>query len=149
MSKPLVLILCTGNACRSQMAEAFLRAVAGDSVAVASAGSHPAKAIHPLVEEVMAEKGFDLGGAGPKHMNEFLDREVAVVITLCPNAEQACPDFRGVVRRHHWPVRDPVMVVGTEEMKRKAFQRTREELEGMFQAYGSGLADGRMLQSPA
>jgi len=138
----MVLIICTGNACRSQMAEAFLREAAGEAVEVASAGSNPAGMVHPRVREVMAEKGFDLRGAKSQHMDEYLDREVAVVITVCDAADETCPTYPGQVQRYHWPFKDPIRVVGTEEMILEAFRRSRDEIETVFTLYGLGLADG-------
>ena len=124
------------------MAEAFLRAGAGDAVEVASAGSNPAARVHPKTVEVMKERGFDLRRARANHMNDFLDRKVSVVITVCENAEQACPVYPGEVKHYHWPFKDPITVVGTEEMILKAFRRSRDELQRVFVAYGRGLADG-------
>ena len=101
MNKPLVLILCTGNSCRSHLAEGILRAAAGDLVEVASAGSKPAGYVHPLAIQVMREAGVDLSAHTSKHMNEFLSQNVETVITVCGNADQACPMFPGQVNRHH------------------------------------------------
>lgn len=145
MVKPVILIMCTGNACRSPMAQAFLQAAAGDAVEVVSAGSNPAGRPHRMTIEVMAEKGLDLRRANSRHVNEFLDREINVVITVCSHAAQVCPVFPGQVKLYHWPFKDPVTVVGTEEMIRKAFRRSRDELEVVFTAYGRGLVDGLEL----
>ncbi len=89
MNKPIVLILCTGNSCRSHMAEGFLRAAAGDILDVQSAGSKPAGYVHPLAIQVMKEVGIDISGHHSKHMNEFLSKKVETVITVCGNADQA------------------------------------------------------------
>lgn len=145
VTKPLILILCTGNSCRSQMAETILQAAAGDAVKVASAGSNPAGYVHQGAIDAMAEKGFDLRGAKSKHMDEFLNRNVEVVITVCGNADQVCPVYPGQLKRYHWPFKDPAVVVGTEEMVRAAFRRGRDQLETVFAAYGRGLADGLEL----
>lgn len=91
----LVLILCTGNSCRSHLAEGILRAAVGDALEVASAGSKPAGYVHPLAIEVMKEIGIDISGHFSKHLNEFLDRDVETVITVCGNADQVCPIFPG------------------------------------------------------
>lgn len=106
-NKPLVLILCTGNSCRSHLAEGFLRAAAGDVLDVQSAGSKPAGFVHPMAIQVMQEVGIDISKHSSKHLNEFLDRDVETVITVCGNADQACPIFPGQVNRHHWPFYDP------------------------------------------
>ena len=127
------------------MAEAFLRAAAGEVVDVASAGSNPAKGVHPRVSEVMAERGFNLAGARSEHMNDYLDREVAILITVCRHAEELCPVYPGQKKHYHWPFKDPVTVVGTDEMMLKAFRRSRDELEQVFVAYGRGLADAALI----
>src|SRR3954468_22782824 len=112
MNKPLVLILCTGNSCRSHMAEGILRSAAKDLIRVASAGSKPAGYIHPLAIKVMAEIGIDISGHHSKHMNEFLKEEVETVITVCGNADQVCPRFPGQMNRHHWGFYDPARAAG-------------------------------------
>ena len=93
MTMKKVLILCTGNSCRSHMAEGILRAAAGDLVEVYSAGSKPAGHVHPKAIAVLAEIGIDISGHTSKHMNEFLNQQVDTVITVCGNADQACPMF--------------------------------------------------------
>src|SRR5438046_4175165 len=100
--KPLVLVLCTGNSCRSHMAEGILRAAAGDVVRFASAGSKPAGFVHPLAIKALAEIGIDISGHRSKHFDEFLSQKVETVITVCGKAEQVCPMFPGQVNRHHW-----------------------------------------------
>jgi len=95
MDKQLVLILCTGNSCRSQMAEGILRESAADLVEVHSAGSNPSGHVHPMAVQVMKEIGIDISTHRSKHMNEFLNRTVKTVITVCGNADQACPMFPG------------------------------------------------------
>ena len=105
--QPTVLVLCTGNSCRSHLAEGFLRAASGGVFQVASAGSKPAGYVHPLAIKAMAEVGIDLAPHTSKHMNEFLSQNVETVITVCGNADQACPMFPGQVNRHHWPFLDP------------------------------------------
>lgn len=145
MSKPLILILCTANACRSQMGEAILQAVVGDAFEVVSAGCLPSGYVHEGAIEAMAEKGLDLREAKSQHMDEYLDRKVEIVITVCNRADEVCPVYPGQVKRYHWPFKDPALVVGTEEMMRTAFRRTRRELEAVFSAYGRGLLDGLQL----
>lgn len=139
--KPTVLILCTGNSCRSHLAEGFLRAAAGDLLHVASAGSRPAGYVHPLAIAVMHEVGIDLAGHTSKHLDTFLAGEVETVITVCGNADQACPVFPGQVNRHHWPFDDPAHATGTEEEKRAVFRRVRDEIRRTFQAYADGRRD--------
>lgn len=143
--KPTVLILCTGNSCRSHLAEGILRAALGDRLNVQSAGSKPANYVHPLAIQVMKEIGIDISGHRSKHMNEFLQQPVETVITVCGNADQACPMFPGQLNRHHWDFYDPAKAAGTEEEKLAVFRRVRDEIKLVFEAY----ADGRRDQSKA
>lgn len=138
MSKPLVLILCTGNSCRSHLAEGILRAAAGDFLEVASAGSKPAGYVHPLAIRVMQEIGIDISRHHSKHLNEFLDRPVQTVITVCGNADQACPMFPGQLYRHHWGFDDPAHATGTEDEQLAVFRRVRDEIRRVFEAYAAG-----------
>lgn len=143
MTKPTVLILCTGNSCRSHLAEGILRAAAGDVLDVQSAGSNPAGYVHPLAVKVMAEIGIDISAHRSKHLNEFLNQRVETVITVCGNADQACPTFPGQVNRHHWGFYDPAKAEGTDEDKLKVFRQVRDELRRVFQAYADGRTDQR------
>jgi arsenate reductase (thioredoxin) len=145
MSKPAVLILCTGNSCRSHLAEGILRAVAGDFLEVHSAGSKPAGYVHPLAIQVMQEIGLDISAHRSKHMNDFLQRDIETVITVCGNADQACPMFHGQMNRHHWGFDDPAHATGTDAEKLAVFRRVRDEIQRVFTAY----ADGRRDQSRA
>lgn len=138
---PLVLILCTGNSCRSHLAEGVLRAAAGEGIHVASAGSKPAGYVHPLAVRAMAEIGLDISAHTSKHMNEFLGQSVETVITVCGNADQACPVFPGQVNRYHWPFDDPAHATGPEEEKYAVFRRVREEIRAVFEAYAAGRRD--------
>jgi arsenate reductase len=140
-TKPLLLVLCTGNSCRSHLAEGLLREAAGDLFEVASAGSKPAGYVHPLAVRAMAEVGLDISGHHSKHMNEFLARQVETVITVCGNADQACPIYPGQVNRHHWPFDDPAHATGTEEEQLAVFRRVREEIRRVFSAYADGRRD--------
>jgi arsenate reductase len=139
--KPAVLILCTGNSCRSHLAEGVLRHAAGDLLDVLSAGSRPAGYVHPLAIEVMREIGVDLSGHTSKHLQEFTTREIETVITVCGNADQACPVFPGQVNRHHWPFDDPAHATGTDEEKKAVFRRVRDEIRAVFGAYAAGRRD--------
>lgn len=143
--KPSVLILCTGNSCRSHLAEGILRAAAGDLVDVHSAGSKPAGYVHPKAIQVMKEIGLDISGHTSKHMKEFLDRQITTVITVCGNADQACPVYPGQVNRHHWRFDDPAHATGTEEQVLAEFRRVRDEIRKVFTAYAAGLREGRAL----
>jgi arsenate reductase (thioredoxin) len=139
--KPLVLILCTGNSCRSHLAEGILRATAGDILDVQSAGSNPAGHVHPLAIRVMHEIGIDISKHHSKHLNEFLNRPVHTVITVCGNADQVCPSFPGQVNRRHWPFLDPAKATGTEDDQLKVFRQVRDQIHLTFTAYGEGWKD--------
>lgn len=123
------------------MAEAFLRAVAGDIVEVHSAGSAPTGHVHPLAVKVMAEVGIDISAHRSKHMREFLSRPVQTVITVCSEADAACPVFPGKVNRYHWPFDDPAKATGTDAEVMAVFRRVRDEIRRRFEAYGAGLHD--------
>ncbi len=138
---PLILILCTGNSCRSHLAEGLLRAVAKDRFRVASAGSKPAGYVHPLAVKALAELGIDISAHTSKHMNEFLNQPVETVITVCGNADQACPVFPGQLNRHHWPFDDPAHATGTDDEKLAVFRRVRDEIRRVFEAYAAGRLD--------
>ena len=135
MAKPLILILCTGNSCRSHLAEGILRAAVGEAAEVASAGSDPAGYVHPMAVEVMKEIEIDISAHTSKHLDEFLQREVHTVITVCGNADQACPIFPGQAEKHHWPFDDPANATGIEEEIRAVFRRVRDEIRVKFEAY--------------
>lgn len=145
--KPRVLILCTGNSCRSHLAEGLLRKFASDLLEVASAGSKPAGYVHPLAIEVMREIGVDIRQHTSKHMNEFLNRQVETVITVCGNTDQACPLFPGQVNRHHWPFDDPARATGTDAEKLAVFRRVRDQISAVFQAYAAGRRDAAARKS--
>jgi arsenate reductase len=138
---PLVLVLCTGNSCRSHLAEGVLRAAAQGRFRVASAGSKPAGFVHPLALQVMKEIGFDLSGHHSKHLNEFLNQPVETVITVCGIADQACPMFPGQVNRHHWGFDDPAHATGSDAEKLAVFRRVRDEIRHVFEAYAAGRLD--------
>jgi arsenate reductase (thioredoxin) len=141
IDKPVVLILCTGNSCRSHIAEGLLRQSAGALLDVQSAGSKPSGFVHPLAIRVMAELGIDISAHRSKSMNEFLDKKIETVITVCGNADQVCPVFPGQVNRHHWPFDDPAHAEGTEDEKLKIFRRVRDEMRRVFEAYAAGRKD--------
>ena len=138
---PTILILCTGNSCRSHLAEGILRDALGDGYTVASAGSKPAGYVHPLAIKAMAEIGLDITAHHSKHLDEFLNQDVETVITVCGNADQACPMFPGQVNRHHWGFDDPAHATGTEEEQFQVFRRVRDEIRRVFGAYAAGRLD--------
>lgn len=139
--KPTILILCTGNSCRSHLAEGILRAAAGDLLNVQSAGSKPAGYVHPLAIQLMKEIGIDISEHRSKHLNDFLEQPIETVVTVCGNADQACPMFPGQVNRHHWGFYDPACATGTEEEKLAVFRKVRDEIKMVFEAYAAGRRD--------
>lgn len=138
---PIVLILCTGNSCRSHMAEGILRHAAGGLLEVRSAGSRPAGHVHPMAIKAMAEIGIDIAAHRSKHLDGFLQQEVETVITVCSDADRACPVFPGQVNRHHWGFDDPAHAGGDEEQKMQVFRRVRDEIRRVFEAYAAGRRD--------
>ncbi len=141
--KPRILILCTGNSCRSHMAEGILRAAAGDLVEVHSAGSKPAGYVHPKAIAALEEIGIDISAHTSKSMNDFLDRDITTVITVCGNADQACPMYPGQMNRYHWGFDDPAHATGTEAEIMADFRRVRDQIRVVFGAYAAGLREGR------
>jgi arsenate reductase len=139
--KPTILILCTGNSCRSHLAEGILQAALGPDYHVASAGSKPAGYVHPLAIKAMAEIGLDISQHRSKHLNEFLPQTVETVITVCGNADQVCPVFPGQLNRHHWGFDDPAHAPGTEAEQMQVFRRVRDEIRRVFEAYAAGRRD--------
>lgn len=142
MPKPKVLILCTGNSCRSHMAEGILKAAAGDLFEVHSAGSQPAGFVHPKAIAALAEIGIDISSHESKHMNQFLDQDIHTVITVCGNADQACPVFPGQVNRYHWGFFDPAKATGSDGEIMECFRSIRDQIKLVFEAYAHGYRDG-------
>jgi len=138
---PTILILCTGNSCRSHLAEGILQQALGDNFHVVSAGSNPAGYVHPLGIKAMAEIDIDISNNTSKHLDEFLDEDIETVITVCGNADQACPTFPGQANRHHWPFDDPAHAEGSEEEQLAVFRRVRDEIRAVFGAYADGRLD--------
>lgn len=141
MTPSAILILCTGNSCRSHLAEGILRVALNDDFRVASAGSKPTGYVHPLAIRAMAEIGIDISGHHSKHLDEFLTDDVKTVITVCGNADQVCPMFPGQMNRHHWGFDDPAHATGSEDEQMVVFRRVRDEIARVFQAYAAGLLD--------
>ena len=135
--KPRVLILCTGNSARSQMAEGLLRHEAGDRFEVFSAGTRPSH-VRPEAIAVMAEIGLDISGHRSKSVDEFVGQDLDFVITVCDNAKETCPVFPGAVQRLHWPFEDPAAVEGSEEVRKAAFRRTRDRIQGRIMVFLDG-----------
>jgi len=125
-----ILVLCTGNSCRSIMAEALFRELGDGRVVVQSAGSAPAGRINPRTEQVLDEAGIDHGWARSKSMSEFLDRQFDHVITVCDNAAEACPLFPGPAIRTHWSIPDPALATGAEEEQLVVYRSAMADLRG-------------------
>ncbi len=141
--KSKVLILCTGNSCRSHMAEGILRAAAGDLFEVYSAGSNPKGHVHPLAIEVLKEIGIDASGHKSEHLDQYLDTGINTVITVCGNADQACPTFPGKINRYHWGFEDPPNAVRDGETELDAFHRIRDQIKLVFEAYAASYREAK------
>ena len=122
-----VLILCTGNSARSQMAEGLLRDLAGDRVEVTSAGVAPTR-VRPEAIEAMKEIGIDISNHRSKSIDELITQAFDYVITVCDNANQHCPVFAGASRRIHWSIEDPAAVEGDDKIRLAAFRGARDDL---------------------
>jgi len=130
-----ILILCTGNSCRSQMAEGFIKSF-DPSLEVYSAGTKPADKVHPTAIQVMKEVGIDLSKNYPKKVDQFLSDSFDYVITVCDNAKETCPVFFGKVGKQlHIGFEDPAEAKGTEEQVLAAFRRARDEIKTQFQKF--------------
>lgn len=124
-----ILVICTGNSARSQMAEALLRHLCGDGLDVVSAGSMPAAQVHPLAVRALAEIGLDISAQRPKPLTDFLGQPFDYIIAVCSKAAEACPFFPGPAQRIHWFYDDPAAVAGTEEERLAAFRAIRDDLK--------------------
>ncbi|MGD9763591.1 MAG: arsenate reductase ArsC [Candidatus Binatia bacterium] len=127
MLKTRVLFLCTGNSARSQMAEGFLRHLAGGRFEAVSAGINPT-VVNPLAIKAMRELGIDISAQRSKSAGSLLGQHFPYVITVCDKANERCPIFPGVVKRLHWPLRDPAAATGTEGERSAVFRAVRDEI---------------------
>ena len=134
--KKRVLILCTGNSARSQMAEGLLEHDAGDSFEVESAGTRPGR-VRPEAIAVMKELGIDISGHRSKHVDEFQGQSFDYVLTVCDNAMESCPVFPGHSKRIHKGFEDPAAPEGTEEERLALFRRVRDEIRDYLKAFPS------------
>ena len=141
-ARPNVLILCTGNSCRSQMAAGFLRQLAGNRFDVFSAGTEPAERVHPLAIEVMAEKGIDISGQRPTDVSEYLGRlAVRHLIIVCQGANEKCPRiFPGMLNRMFWPFDDPAAFEGTPAATLEKFRTVRDQIEARIREWLAELS---------
>ena len=130
-----ILILCTGNSCRSQIAEGFLKSF-GENLIVHSAGTNPSGEIHPKAVQVMNEIGIDISQGNPKNVSQFLEQAFDYVITVCGSAKETCPVFKGEVKHNlHIGFDDPAEATGTEEEILSEFRRIRNEINRDFKEY--------------
>ncbi|MGE5480928.1 MAG: arsenate reductase ArsC [Chloroflexota bacterium] len=130
------LILCTGNSCRSQMAEAFLNYFGEGRLEAQSAGTRPSAEVHPLAVEVMREEGLDISFARPKSVDEFIGQDFDYVITVCDNARETCPIFSGKVgQKLHVGFEDPAEAVGSEEEILAKFREVRNQIKAKFREF--------------
>lgn len=137
--KSRVLILCTGNSARSQMAEGLFRQAGGDRYEVFSAGTKPSL-LRPEAIAVMRELGIDISGHRSKSVDEFAGQELDLVITVCDNAQESCPIFPGAAQRLHWPFEDPAAVAGAEDQRLAAFQSIRDQIQERIKLFLDGVA---------
>ncbi|MBK8029033.1 MAG: arsenate reductase ArsC [Chloroflexi bacterium] len=134
MTQTRVLILCTANSARSQMAEGLLRHLAGERMEVFSAGSKPS-VVNPYAIRAMQARGLDIRGHRSKHLNEYLSEPFDYVITVCDNAAETCPVFPGKPERIHWSFPDPAAVEGDDAKILASFIRVRDDLEAAFKRW--------------
>jgi len=140
-ARPVVAFLCTGNSCRSQMAEGLLRARAGDRLEVRSAGTRPASEVHPLAIRAMAELDLDISAQTPKTVDAL--GEVDLAVTVCGGARDACPHLPGARKRIHVGFDDPADATGTDEEKMTVFRRVRDEISAALPAIEAALEEDR------
>jgi arsenate reductase len=135
MSDRKVLFLCTGNSCRSQMAEGWLRHFAGERAQVFSAGTKPS-GLNPVAVSVMREVGVDISRHHSKHVDELAKQDFLFVITVCDAAREACPVFPGALYQLHWSFEDPAAATGTDEEQLAVFRRVRDEIKEQVRQFG-------------
>jgi arsenate reductase len=128
VKKQKVLFVCTGNSCRSQIAEGLLRDMADDRFDVFSCGTHPSR-VHPNAIAVMDEWGIDISNHTSDNINDYLDGGINIVISVCDHANKLCPIFPGDVQRIHWSVDDPFRGWNQDESQLDNFRETRQDLK--------------------
>jgi arsenate reductase len=152
MDKPLrVLFICTGNSARSQIAEALVRQMSRGRIEALSAGSQPRAEIHPMARAAaMKLFGLTMEGQHPKSLERFLGQRLDYVISVCDRAEASCPIFPGDTQRIHWSFEDPAAVEGTEEERRRAFERTARDMASRIRVWMSlpGVASRVAAKGP-
>ena len=144
MNRIKILILCTGNSCRSQMAEGFLKSF-DPNLEVYSAGTAPAERVHPKAVQVMVEEGIDIRNNYPKSVDQFIDQSFDYVITVCDAAKESCPVFTGNVKhRLHIGFEDPAEATGTEEEILAVFRKVRDEIKRDFRRFYDDVLKSRL-----
>ena len=141
--KPKILILCTGNSCRSHMAEGILRNSANDLFEIFSAGSNPKGEVHPSAIEALKEINIDIAHHTSDHLDLYLNSGIDTVITVCDHAKEACPVFPNSPKSYHWSFEDPPHAMREGESEMDAFRRIRDQIKLVFEAYVSGYRDAQ------
>ncbi len=135
MNRKRILFLCTGNSCRSHMAEGFLRSLGGDRFDAFSAGTTPAGYVHPLAIRAMQELNIDISRHTSKSLDAFRGQKFDYVITVCDSARAACPTYTGATERLHWSFDDPAQAQGDDERKMAVFRRVRDEIRQRLELF--------------
>ena len=130
-----VLVLCTGNSCRSQMAEGFFRKLGNGAWEAHSAGSFPSGHVHPKAVAAMRETGIDISAGRSKSVNEYEGQKFDLVVTVCDHANEACPYFPGASDRQHWPFDDPAEATGTDDEQMQVFRQVRDKIRETISGY--------------
>lgn len=142
MDRPLLYFICTGNSCRSQMAEGFARESLGDRCTVLSGGLEPSR-VNPLAIRVMAEVGIDISGHESTPIDPDILQSATIAVTLCGDAEERCPLTPPQVQRLHWPLPDPAKASGSEEEVLSVFRRVRDDIRARVAALGAEILRSR------
>ena len=132
--KKKILVLCTGNSCRSQMAEGYIKHLAGDRFEVTSAGLEPS-VVNPKAIQVMQNDGVDISHHISKDVNQFVGQKFDFIITVCDNAKERCPFFPGQAERIHWSFEDPAAATGTEEEILVVFRKVRDQIRDRIEVF--------------
>ncbi len=139
-----VLILCTGNSCRSQMAESLWESLGNGEWHSESAGSKPSGYVHPLAIRAMQELDIDISSNTSKSLDQFQNEPFDLVVTVCDNAQESCPVFPGAKQTLHWPFDDPADATGTEDEQLVFFRRVRDEIKHRIESYLQDLKSGEL-----
>lgn len=138
-----MMFLCTGNSCRSQMAEGFARQLGKEQQLQVHSAGVMAASVHPRAVAVMKEAGIDISRQRSKEIDERLLRTMDIVVTLCDNAAESCPWTPPHIKLLHWPIKDPVAARGSESRKMKDFRRARDEIKEKIEVFVKDIAAGK------